>query len=193
MDKLDLKGITPNQIDDPDREIFHAAAIESSKATAMRLLQKLLDGDSISRLNCEQHGIARANSSIHSAASILRNNFDIPVVSQWTQDHVCEYSISPEDISAFLDPDRRTHQAKSVRRQTQSLRLYRRMIATSKLITSFMAFPNILENHPFALEALKQIHKEIGNLLAKESRPDDRSEAANMGDYCENMKHEVSQ
>ncbi len=179
MDVSNFDAIKATPIDDPERPTFTAEAIESSKATAHRLLRAMLEGRKVSRLNCHHYEVAPENASIHSAASFLKNSADIPLSSEWTDERVCRYWMEPAEIQAFNDPERREIQARKTRSETQSRRFYRRLFSALKLIRAVRDF-NIAERYPFVLEGLKTIHREIGEILKKEGRRDKIATAANV-------------
>ena len=101
-----------------------AKAQEKHTALADRLLRAILDGHRVSRLNCEGFKIPY-NYSVHSLASYLKNERNIPLESTWTAEDVCEYSMTPEDIAEYLDPERRAVQAARVLREVAVMRFYR--------------------------------------------------------------------
>lgn len=169
MERLDFDAIKANSIDDPDRAIFQAQAIEGGKATSHRLLSAILEGRAVSRLNCHHYNVAPENASIHSAASHLKNAADIPLSSEWSDERVCRYWLEPAEIEAFHDPARREIQARKTRNETQSRRFYRRLFSALRLVRAVRDF-NIAERYPFVLEGLKTIHREIGEILKKEGR-----------------------
>lgn len=169
MDVSNFDAIKANPIDDPDRAIFQAQAIEGGKAAAYRLLRAMLEGRAVSRLNCHHYKVAPENASIHSAASFLKNSADIPLSSAWTNERVCLYWLEPAEIEAFHDPERREIQARKTRRETQSRRFYRRLFSALTLVRAVREF-GIAERYPFVLEGLKTLHREIGEIIKKEGR-----------------------
>lgn len=169
MERLDFDAIGASPIDDPDRAIFTAEAIERGRATAHRLLGAMLAGHAVSRLNCHIFDVAPENASIHSAASFLKNLADVPLSSAWTHEKVCAYWLEPAEIQAFHDPERREIQARKTRRETQSRRFYRRLFSALKLVRAAREF-GIAERYPFVLEGLSALHREIGEIIKKEGR-----------------------
>lgn len=65
-----------------------------------KMLDALLKGARVSRLNCHLHGIAPENSSVHSMASDLQNSKYIPIRTK-REGSIAEYSMSPSAIRAF--------------------------------------------------------------------------------------------
>ena len=100
--KLELDKIRSSKLDNPERAILFAG--ESQRNQAWRMLDEMLRGAVVNRHNCAHLMIASKNSSIHSVASTLRNNLDVPVLADHGFDGVCDYWMDPEDVQNFQDP-----------------------------------------------------------------------------------------
>lgn len=183
MDDLrrDRKQNRASRIDDPDRPIF--CLTDSHKNQAQRMLAEMLEGGTVNRHNCENLGIARKNASVHSIASSINNEFDVPVCSELNPEGICDYWMAPEDIRDFKDPDRRVDQAKRQRNQTQAKRFRSRLRGVLRMIASVIRYPRIMELYPFVLDEFKHIHLKLGELIqTEESRPSRKTKAANEAD-----------
>lgn len=125
-----------------------------------KFFNALLEGKIVSRKTLGKMEISEYNDPAHSYASELINKKYIPIERQIMSNGICNYSMNPEEIKRFNNPELRKQQSDETRTQVEQKRRARFI----KYAHSYLAR---LESNPDIWRFIPELPKELQLIITK--------------------------